>query len=314
MHAAPRFSVVIPAFNAERTVRGTVRSVLAQNEKDLELIVVDDGSTDATADLIRSVPDSRVRLITQHNAGLPAARNAGIRAARGRLIGFLDADDLWLPTYLQRMGTALGVRPDAGMAYSDAWVFQDGTGRIRRQTVFDRRRPRGQLPPDPGEFFLVHLRDNFFFSGGTTVRAAVFDHLGGFREDMTSLEDYEMWLRIEASRYAAVEISEPLALYRASAHQMSTNIPRMIENLLKLCEILEARDDLPPAAYRLLVERRRDALRTSAAITRPASLSAIRARTRTHVSRVWHRLPGRSIWCDRPPAVVAAELPNLALM
>lgn len=98
----PRFSIVIPAWNVERWLSETIASVQAQTETDWELIVVDDGSTDGTAAVVQAVDDDRVRLISQPNSGVSIARNRGIAESRGKLIAFLDADDLWSPTHLQR--------------------------------------------------------------------------------------------------------------------------------------------------------------------------------------------------------------------
>jgi glycosyltransferase involved in cell wall biosynthesis len=308
---SPRFTVVVPAFDAERTIGSALRSVVAQTERDLEVIVVDDGSRDRTVEAARAVGDPRLRIISQANRGLPGARNAAIAAARGRLVALLDADDLWMPTYLERMGAALEARPDAGMAYCDAWVFEDGTGRVRRATIFARRRPAGPLPPDPAAFLLVHLLDNFFYVG-TTIRADVLERVGGFREDMTSLEDYEMWLRIQAAGLAAVEVPEPLALYRTSPHQMSADTGRMTENLLRLCAILEAREDLPPGARAVIARRRREALRDRTAAAPGASLPRLQVRLRALAATVVHALPGHGVWCDRPPAEVAAAFTELS--
>jgi glycosyltransferase involved in cell wall biosynthesis len=305
----PRLSVVIPAFNAARTLGSAIRSVLSQTDPGFELIVVDDGSTDATASVVRDHADPRIRLLSQANQGLPAARNAGILAARGELVSFLDADDLWLPHYLERMGRALALHSHAGLAYCDAWVFQGGTRRVRRSTVFDRHRPVGTLPADPAQFLEHHLRDNFFYVG-TTVRADVLEQVGGFREDMVSLEDYEMWLRIEAGGFAAVEVPEPLALYRTSANQMSADTVRMTTSLLKLCDILEARDDLSPTAYRVLARRRHVARAELRTVTEPSRTTIARVGMRRFASRILHGLPGGA-WRRRPPAVIAEAFGDL---
>ena len=100
--SSPRFSIVIPAWNVERWLPETIASVRAQTVTDWELIIVDDGSTDGTAAIVKGLDDARVRLISQPNSGVSIARNRGISEARGEFIAFLDADDLWSPTHLQR--------------------------------------------------------------------------------------------------------------------------------------------------------------------------------------------------------------------
>jgi glycosyltransferase involved in cell wall biosynthesis len=307
---APRISVVLAAFNAARTVSSAVRSVLAQTERGFELIVVDDGSTDSTLQILDDIGDPRMRVISQANRGPSAARNTGIDAARGGLIAFLDADDLWLPRYLERMGAALDARPDAGMAYCDAWVFEDGTGRVRRTTIFDRHHPPGPPPLDPAQFLVLHLRDNFFYVG-TTVRARALAQVGGFREDLTGREDYEMWLRIEADGFPVVEVAEPLALYRISPHQRSANSTHAVTGNLELYDILQARRDLPPQAYRILARRRQAMYRS---LTPPSPGTVLRARARRLASDVWHALPGAHVWRDQPPPAVADAFPDLATL
>jgi len=106
----PAVSIVIPAFNASWCIRRAVDSVLAQTFTDFELIVVDDGSTDETAEILRSYGDA-LRVVSQPNGGMSCARNAGIRIARGRYIAFLDADDRWLPAKLERQVKLLDDRP-----------------------------------------------------------------------------------------------------------------------------------------------------------------------------------------------------------
>jgi len=112
----PLVSVVIPAFNAVRFLTGSIPSVLAQTWTDFELIVVDDGSTDATAACVQAFDDPRIRLVSQTNRGLAGARNGGIREARGTYIAFLDADDLWHPEKLARHVAHLQSQPGVGVS------------------------------------------------------------------------------------------------------------------------------------------------------------------------------------------------------
>ena len=146
MASTPLFSVVIAAYNCESTVGAAVRSALQQTESSREVLVVDDGSTDGTAAAVEAIGDEGARLIRQPNRGAAGARNAGIAAATGRFVAFLDGDDLWLPTYLEAGRRALTAAPGADMAYTDAYAFDGATGRVRQQTAMHWRQP-GVPPP-----------------------------------------------------------------------------------------------------------------------------------------------------------------------
>src|ERR1700739_2112141 len=150
--STPKFTVIVPAYNAARTIEATISSVLAQTCQDLELIVVDDGSVDETASLAEAVEDRRVTGISQPNRGLPAARNSGIARARAERLSFLDSDDLWLPDFLQSAGTTLDAHPGAGFAYADAYAFDSLSGRVRRRTAMGCQRPPVPPPTDSGAF------------------------------------------------------------------------------------------------------------------------------------------------------------------
>ena len=161
----PQFSVIVPAYNAEKTIEGTLRSVLAQTATDLELIVVDDGSADSTPSLVAAIgaTDSRVELITQSNQGTAGARNTGITRASSGYVSFLDNDDLWMPGYLEAMGHALDAAPGAGFAYCDAWTLVDASSRIRRQTELERR-PGPSPTAAWEEVFMALATRNFVMS------------------------------------------------------------------------------------------------------------------------------------------------------
>lgn len=116
MEKKPRYSVVIPLYNKQETIEKTVRSVLAQDEPDFEIIVVDDGSTDSSYNAVRSMDDARIHLLSQENGGVSVARNSGIRNAVGDIICFLDADDLWKPNFLSEIGRLFHMFPEADLA------------------------------------------------------------------------------------------------------------------------------------------------------------------------------------------------------
>lgn len=208
----PLVTVVIPVFNGARTLRQSVHSVLDQTCRDLELVVVDDGSTDETAHIVEELAgqDGRVRLVRRQRSGGPAAaRNTGIASGTGRFIAFCDADDLWLPSKLERQldlaessGAALVYcgyhRVDASFAGSAADFVPEG-----RVVHVPTRLSHAAL-----------LRRNVI--GNLT--AVVDTHLTGpvSMPDVPGAEDWALWLRIVRESGAAVGIDEPLALYRAS--------------------------------------------------------------------------------------------------
>jgi GT2 family glycosyltransferase len=216
------FSIVIPAFNAQRTIGATLQSILLQTRTDFETIVVDDGSTDETAREVERVGGGRVQLICQTNSGVAAARNRGIAAARGDYISFLDADDVWLPEYLEATGAALERTPNTGLAFTDAWVWDEAVGRFGRQTAMASGHPPAEVPDDPREFFRILLEGNFVFTS-TTVPSRVLVELGGYNQQVAPTEDWELWMRIAANGYRAIRAAPVLAVYRIQSGSLSSD-------------------------------------------------------------------------------------------
>ena len=182
----PLVSVVIPAYNVEAYIVQAIQSALNQTLRELEVIVIDDGSTDSTRERIASIQDPRLKLLVQKNAGLSAARNAGIRLSRGRYIGFLDADDIWYPekaeTHLQVMeqDSSIGITYSF-MAYIDELGKPTGQFRIARTK-------------EPTVLDLVLQND--IIPSATIVRKEALVQAGLFDEGLRSVQDLEMWVRI----------------------------------------------------------------------------------------------------------------------
>ncbi len=204
MHSS--ISVVVPAYNAERSIGETIESILNQTIPPTEVIVIDDGSLDGTAGVVRSF-GARLKYERQENAGASAARNHGIALAKGEYIAFLDADDLWLPQKLEKQIALLERNPDLRWVYSDAFIFADGqpesTTRVGRH-----------LKLWSGNVFEPLLLGNFIPSPTPVIHRAVFAQLNAFAQ-LTQCEDWEMWLRI-AQYYPLGVVPEPLARYRLS--------------------------------------------------------------------------------------------------
>jgi glycosyltransferase involved in cell wall biosynthesis len=206
-------SVVIPVYNNQPYVASAVRSVLAQTRPPEEVIVVDDGSIDSTAEALEPCRAS-IHYVFQQNRGEPAARNRGIQEAHGEYIAFLDGDDLWLPNKLELQMEYLREHPSCSLVYTDMSTFDEHG--IIDASVKDRFRmtlPTGRIFPS---LFMRSL----FGSGSVVFRKNCLDKVGYFDEDLLVGSDYEMWLRISRHFELGV-VDRPLLKYRHHA-AMST--------------------------------------------------------------------------------------------
>lgn len=220
--AASQLSVVIPAYNYARFLPEAIESVLAQTLSSLELIVVDDGSTDETKQVVERFDDPRVRYVWQSNQGLSAARNTGIREARGELVAFLDADDRWRPDFAETVVARFEkCGPDFGMICT-GFSRIDENGRALPENRHLTADGRWNAEISAREFCLR----NQPISSSVVIRRAVFEECGMFDTTMRSSEDRDMWIRI-ASRYRCWAIDQPLVQLRKHSKSMSRNAPRM---------------------------------------------------------------------------------------
>jgi glycosyltransferase involved in cell wall biosynthesis len=220
---APVVSVIIPCFNAAEFITETVRSVLEQSQSDLELIVVDDGSTDGSAGLVGAIGDPRLRLIRKVNAGVAAARNDALSLARGEFVAFLDADDLYLPGNLERKVEFLRRDPRFELVYSAESLFDSRSG-----SVLGRTRGRAGEALDD----LLEFRGNLIHSPSSVLaRRRVLDEAGPFDPDLSTSADWELWTRI-ARITPFGYLDEPLVRYRVHPGQMHRNIPLMERDML----------------------------------------------------------------------------------
>ena len=200
-------SVIIPCYNAEKTIRETIESVLAQTYQDFEIIVVDDGSTDGSQGIIQSFED-KVRYIYQENKGQASARNTAIRASDGTYLAFLDADDLWMPDKLEKQITIMQ-QEDIHWCYCDCDYFLDESGKTIG--VYSRL----VHPPKTGWVVESLLMGNFIASPTPIVSRSIFEKAGYFNEckDVKFGEDWDEWIRI-AFKSEICYVNEPLTKYR----------------------------------------------------------------------------------------------------
>lgn len=306
----PTFTVAMPAYNAAPTVGAAIRSVLAQTRDDFELVVADDGSTDGTAEEVARFDDPRVRLLREGRRGLARARNAAVGAGSGRYVCMLDSDDLWLPRYLEAMEAALAASPDAGLAYTDAWVLDDATRRIQRVTAMHYQ-DQPAVPPARGDaFFRLLLERNFVFTSATVPRT-VLDEVGGFRPGLAASEDYELWLRIAARGYGAVRPPGVLAVYRKRAGSVSTSDERMAVGMRDAFRIVAAEYDLPPELRARARERVGEVEAQLAGLRGEGGVRPRVHRARARAVRLKGALLRPIQWRRRPPPEVAAAFPDL---
>ncbi|MBI4568139.1 MAG: glycosyltransferase [Planctomycetes bacterium] len=240
--SAPLVSVVVPTYNRASLLPATLDAILAQTFKDFELIVVDDGSTDATADLLRArcAGDPRTRVVSRENGGIARAKNSGLEAARGRYVAFCDHDDLWLPHKLSRQVEALEGDPAAGLCYTRYGLFgEDGR-------VFKERPRRGYS----GDIFLPMLRKVFVLTSSAVARRTVIDRVGGFDPALALADDLDFHLRV-AHAAPALYLDERLVLYRVyqgNASRTRSAPRRYTEEILEVYRRWQGRADLTPEA------------------------------------------------------------------
>ena len=230
----PEVSVVIPAYNASGYVREAAESALAQTFDDLEVIVVDDGSTDDTAAVADGLD---VRCVRQSNQGVSAARNRGIAESTGRYVAFLDADDAWLPAKLATQLDALRSNSARRLSYSALLVTDASLEPVEVR--------RGELHGSALETLL--LRGNVVGGGSNVIcERELFDRAGGFDPTLSQCADWDMWVRLAALTDFAY-VDEPLVRYRRHESSMSRDPELLERDSLRVLEKGFAMPETDPA-------------------------------------------------------------------
>lgn len=204
-------SVVIPLYNKEQSIASTINSVLAQTYKDFEIVVVDDGSTDKSADVVRAIDDDRIVFISQENQGVSAARNTGIIAAKGEYVAFLDGDDLWHSEYLETLVRLIS-------DYPNAILYGIGYSKINDNKIPINVQPtsmRGEIET-PWENYVGYWTGSSSSSRELLLKAGMFD------TRMTHGEDIDMWWRLLLMGKGAYD-NRVLAYYRQDAENRAMN-------------------------------------------------------------------------------------------
>jgi hypothetical protein len=238
---SPRVSVIIPLYNKAAHILGALDSVATQTFADMEVIIINDGSTDGGARLAENYPDRRFRVVSQPNAGPGAARNRGIAEAKGELLAFLDADDEWLPEFLAR-SIKLLEEHDAATATSCYFQFPPGVSLARLWT--ERGIPEGayRVKPSTPAPLVVHMLA-YMSPWSTVARAEVVRRWGGFYDADRCLyaEDAFLWLKVLLNEVVAFSL-EPMVRFNQGASELSANLKgaRPVEPFLLHPEQIEA--------------------------------------------------------------------------
>lgn len=225
----PFVSVVIPTYNLARYTSEALTSVQAQTFTDFEVVIVDDGSTDDTIQIVQPfLSDSRFNLIQQENHGTAAARNTAVRHARGKWVAFLDCDDLWLPDKLEKQVALIEADPGASLVFGNGIEFaEDGdTGYFYRK--------REAFPDGVGLPRL--LKGNCFWSCSVMVRREDIMNVGLLRTDVSGVDDYDLWLKVLGLGGVARGLWEPIARYRKRGDSQGRDKSTMYATLLRVYE------------------------------------------------------------------------------
>ncbi len=273
---APALSIVIPAYNVEVFIEAAVRSALRQSSVDAEVIVVDDGSTDATRSRVEAIRDPRVRLIVQSNWGLAGARNTGIRHASGRYIGFLDGDDVWLPSLSARLIAEIEDDPGLGGVYS-GYRYINEAGRPAG----------GPLFTGPREPSLRQMLRRNCANSHIILRRDCLQQAGMFNEELRSCEDYELCVRILAkTSFRLRSVPVRLALYRVRSGSLTGDFAQFLRNAERAIELIAAH--VPSASPRILRQCRAECYRIA---SRKALAGRQLAPARKHLSQAFALSP-----------------------
>ncbi|MDY7012473.1 MAG: glycosyltransferase [Cyanobacteriota bacterium] len=222
----PSISVVIPVFNGEKTIKETILSALQQSFIDFEILVINDGSQDATLEILEKIRDPRLQIFSYPNVGLAESRNRGIARAQGEFIAFLDADDLWTADKLESQWQALKNTPDAAVAYSLTNYIDESSQFVKE----------GQHKVVNGNVLEELLINNFIENGSNPlICKQAFERVGEFESSLKKGEDWDMWLRL-AREFHFVAVPAVQVLYRISDSSMSTDVRDQERQCLKVID------------------------------------------------------------------------------
>jgi glycosyltransferase involved in cell wall biosynthesis len=281
----PRFSVVVPAYQAEETLRETLDGVLSQTSDNWECVVVDDGSTDGTLEIAQEYAqrDPRIRVIGQANQGTAGAYNAGVAAATGAYIVLCSADDVLLPNHLSTMSAFVDAEPGYEIYTANGYRWSPG-----RPLELMNDRGRGEKA---SSLDLADVIRACFYGVGAAYKRELFARVGGYRQGIFG-EDYDFWLRAMAIGARHRYLPEPLSLFRVSPTQKSARARTVYESDIRLVTDLRRDFTLTPWQNHVVAESINERRRLIAQLD--GRKSAYRAAIRPAAKQILFHLLGRT--------------------
>ena len=233
-------SVVIPAFNSEQYITTCLDSVLGQTYQNLEVILVDDGSTGKTVQLVSEYDSGRIQIHSQENSGVASARNHGVQKASGEWIAFIDSDDIWLPDKLQKQ---LDHCSCSQWSHTDSY-FLGG--------VYEKHTRASDLSEKhSGDIFTRLLIENLIGTSCVVIKKAIFEEFGGFSTSYRALEDWELWIRV-ASKYDICYFEEPLVYYRVHSASISRSTRNTLPYHINLIDYIFVNNQVDVVKYAVI--------------------------------------------------------------
>lgn len=245
MNSQPLVSAIIPVYNGEGYIEQALESIFVQNLSDIEILVIDDGSTDGSWERLQRYRD-RIRLFRQLNSGVAMARNHGLKNASGAYITFLDADDLWLPDKTERQLAFLNDHPEYGVCYG-RYIFFDENGEISARNDKNYQGPTGWILND----ILLHI--GFIGVGTMMVRRECVAHTGGFNEGLVTGEDTNWCMRL-AHDFQFGFLPGPVSLYRVHAGGLTKQPLKERGTIKSLDNVVELYPELHPSRNKIVRE------------------------------------------------------------
>jgi glycosyltransferase involved in cell wall biosynthesis len=232
----PLVGIAMPAYNASRFISETIKSVQAQTLSDWELVIVNDGSTDKTMEIIQTFADPRIRLVSQPNQGRGPARARAMRRTRGEYVAFLDADDLWEPEMLQMCINTFKAHPDAGLVHTN-WRYLDEFG--------NKSTTPSYWQPWCGDVLDRLILDLPFITPGVVTKRQALEKVGLLREDTQLIDDWDMWLLLALSGCRFECVDRPLAYYRRHSTNSTHNYEMCYRDQIRVLDNFFAQPNVP---------------------------------------------------------------------